>query len=145
MQGHESEVRALAFSHDGKYLASGSSDKTLFLWDMETLQVQGEASTMGEIDGIEWYPNQHAFITADGTGAIIKWSVEDMGAMLAPFQELLKEIEDANDPNRRDEFVQKYENVCAQYDAETLQTKNLFYVVWQCKRALGLLKGSVKK
>jgi len=145
IQGHDSEVRALGFSHDGKYLASGSSDRTLYLWDMETLQVQGEASTMGEIDGIEWYPNQHAFITADGTGAILKWSVEDMGAMLAPFQELLKEIEDAKDPNRRDEFIQKYENVCGCYDAETLQTKNMFYVVWQCKRALGLLKGSVKK
>jgi WD40 repeat protein len=145
LQGHDSEVRALGFSHDGKYLASGSADKTLYLWDMETLQIEGTASTMGEIDGIEWYPNRHAFITADGTGAILKWSVEDMGAMLAPFQDLLKEIEDANDPNRRDEFIQKFENVCSQYDPETLQTKNMFYAVWQCKRALGLLKGSVKK
>lgn len=145
LQGHESEVRALSFSHDGKYLASGSGDKALFLWDMETLQVQGIASTMGEIDGIDWYPHQHSFITADGTGAILRWDVEDMGAMLAPFQELLAEIEAANDPNRRDEFVQKYEQVCERYDHATLQTKNMFYAVWQCKRALGLLKGGAKK
>jgi WD40 repeat protein len=145
LQKHESEVRALGFSHDGKYLASGSADKDLYLWDMETLQVQGVASTMGEIDGIEWYPNRHAFITADGTGAILRWEVEDMGAMLAPFQELLVEIEAANDPNRRDEFVQKFNDVCARYDPETLQTKNMFYVVWQCKRVLGLLKGATKK
>lgn len=144
LQGHESEVRALGFSYDGKYLASGSADKTLYLWDMNTLQIQGEASTMGEIDGIEWYPNRHAFITSDGTGAILEWAVEDMGAMLAPFQELLAEIEADNIPERRDEFIQKFENTCAQYDPETLQTKNMFYVVWQCKRALGLLKGSVK-
>ena len=143
--GHESEVRSIGFSHDGKYLSSGSGDKDLFLWDMETHQVTGKASTMGEIDGINWYPNQNSFITADGTGAIIRWDVEDMGSMLAPFQKLLAEIEAANDPNRRDEFIQKFDGVCAQYDAATLQTKDMFYVVWQCKRALGLLKGSVKK
>jgi len=145
IQGHESEIRALGFSYDGKYLASGSGDKTLYVWDMESLQVKGQASTMGEIDGIEWYPNRHAFITADGTGAIIRWEVEDMGAMLAPFQELLAEIEEANDPDRREEFVQKFDAVCARYDPETLQTKNMFYIVWQCKRALGLLKGSVRE
>ncbi len=145
LQGHESEIRALSFSHDGKYLASGSGDKALFLWDMENLQVQGIASTMGEIDGIEWYPHQHSFITADGTGAILRWDVEDMGEMLAPFQELLAEIEAANDPTRRDEFVQKFEKMCERYDHATLQTKNMFYAVWQCKRALGLLKGGVKK
>jgi WD40 repeat protein len=145
LHGHESEVRALAFSYDGKYLASGSSDKTLFLWNMETRQVEGQASTMGEIDGIEWLPNQYAFITADGTGAILRWDVEDMGAMLKPFQDLLAEIQDANDPNRQEEFIQKFENLSAQYDPETLQTKNMFYIVWQCKRELGLLKGKPKK
>ncbi|MFW9844381.1 MAG: hypothetical protein ACFFEV_07385 [Candidatus Thorarchaeota archaeon] len=145
LQGHDSEVRALGFSHDGKYLASGSSDKTIFLWDMETLQILGQASTMGEIDGIEWYPNHYAFITSDGTGAILRWDVEDMGVMLEPFQDLLAEIEAANDPDRRDEFIQKFDSICARYDAATLQTKNMFYVVWQCKRALGLLKGTVKK
>ncbi|MBN2228721.1 MAG: WD40 repeat domain-containing protein [Candidatus Thorarchaeota archaeon] len=145
LQAHESEVRALAFSTDGHYLASGSGDRTLYVWDMETLTVKGEASTMGEIDGIEWYPSRHSFLTADGTGAIIRWDVEDMLAMLKPFQDLLTEIEAANDPSRRDEFVEKFENLSAQHDEETLQTKRMFYVVWQCKRALGLLKGTTSK
>ena len=145
LQRHESEVRALSFSSDGRYLASGSGDRTIYLWDVATQTVQGEASTMGEIDCIEWYPSRDAFLTADGTGAIIRWEVEDMNAMLEPFQSLLKEIESANDPNRRDEFIQKYEAICTQYDEETLQTKRMFYVVWQCKRALGLLKGSTSQ
>ncbi len=145
LQRHESEVRALGFSSDGRYLASGSGDRTIYLWDVATQTVQGEASTIGEIDGIEWYPSRNAFLTADGTGAIIRWEVEDMASMLEPFQLLLKEIESANDPSRRDEFVQKFEEICAQYDEETLQTKRMFYVVWQCKRALGLLKGTTRK
>jgi WD40 repeat protein len=141
LQGHESEVRSLSWSTDGKYLTSGSDDKALFLWNMDTLTVDGQASTMGEIDGIEWLPSQNSFITADGTGAILRWDVEDMGAMLAPFQNLLTEIEAANDPARNEEFIQKFDEICARYDPETLQTKNMFYAVWQCKRALGLLKG----
>lgn len=145
MQGHESEVRSLGWSSDGKYLASGSGDKALFLWDMDSLTVVGQASTMGEIDGIEWLPSQSSFITADGTGAILRWDVEDMGAMLAPFQNLLREIESVNEPSRNAEFVQKFEELCANYDPETLQTKNMFYIVWQCKRALGLLKGTAAR
>ncbi len=116
LQGHESEVRALGWSADGKYLASGSGDKVLFLWDMENLAVVGQASTLGEIDGIEWLPTQNSFITADGTGAILRWDVTDMGAMLAPFKNLLSELEAANDPSRNEEFVQKFEELCSHYD-----------------------------
>jgi len=145
LQRHESEVRALGFSSDGRYLASGSGDKAIYLWDVATQTVRGEASTMGEIDGIEWYPSRSAFLTADGTGAIIRWDVRDMNAMLEPFQSLLREIETANDPSRRNEFIQKYETLCTQYDEGTLQSKRMFYVVWQCKRALGLLKGTARQ
>jgi WD40 repeat protein len=145
LQRHESEVRALGFSFDGRYLASGSGDKTIYLWDVATQTVKGEASTVGEIDGIEWYPSQEAFLTADGTGAIIRWQVEDMDAMLAPFQSLLNEIESSTDPSHRNEFVSKFQELYSQYDEATLQTKRMFYVVWQCKRALGLLKGTTKQ
>ncbi len=145
LQGHSSEVRALTFSGDGKYLASGSSDKVLYLWDTETFTIQGEASTIGEIDGIEWYPKGSTFITSDGTGAIIRWDVTDLEGTLSPFQELLDEIQAELKPETRDTFVQKFEDVCSKYDDETLQTKKIFYVLWQCKRALGLLKGAPKR
>jgi len=145
LQGHSSEVRALTFSGDGCYLASGSSDKVLYLWDTETLSIQGEASTIGEIDGIEWYPKGLTFITSDGTGAIIRWDVTDLVETLTPFQNLLDEIQTDLTPENRDAFIQKFEDFCSRYDEETLQTKKVFYVIWQCKRALGILKGAPKK
>lgn len=145
LQEHSGEVRALGFSPDGKYLVSGSSDKDLFLWDVEAEQVVGRATTTGEIDGIEWYPDGNAFITEDGSGAIMRWEVTDMGSMLAPFEALLKEIESDPKPARNPELKQKYEDLVSSYDPEILQAGSVFYVLWQCRRALGLLKGQARE
>jgi len=145
LPGHSTEIRALSFSEDGKFLASGSSDKTIYLWNTETLEIQGEASTLGEIDGIEWYPKTSSFLTADGSGTIIRWEVTDLAATMAPFESLLNEIKSTLSPETRDALITKFEDLCSNYDEETLATKKIFYLVWQCKRELDLLKGTTRK
>jgi WD40 repeat protein len=35
LQGHSHYITSIAFSPDGKYLASGSYDKTVKLWSVE--------------------------------------------------------------------------------------------------------------
>jgi WD40 repeat protein len=145
LMGHEGEVRALSYSWDGKYLASGSSEKELFVWATDSYTIEGEGQTVSEIDGIEWYPDEDAFLTADGSGAIIRWNVKEMEAMLAPFKGLLAEVEADVDKSRQDELVQKLNEISGRYEEEVLRDKRVFYILWQCKRALGLLKGAPKR
>ncbi|MFW9912248.1 MAG: WD40 repeat domain-containing protein [Candidatus Thorarchaeota archaeon] len=143
--GHEGEVRALSFSWDGKYMASGSSEKELFVWTTNSYTIEGEGRTVTEIDGIEWYPDAAAFLTADGSGAITRWEVKEMEAMLAPFRSLLSEIEDDTERSRQAELVQKLNDLSGRYEGEVLRDKRVFYILWQCKRALGLLKGTPRR
>ncbi len=53
MQGHNSWVYSVAFSPDGKYLASGSLDNTVKLWSVElqkeVSKLQGHSSTVYSI------------------------------------------------------------------------------------------------
>jgi WD40 repeat protein len=144
LHGHSGEVRSLAFSADNKYLASGSSEKELLVWSTEKRVIEGRGSALGEIDGIEWYPSETAFLTSDGSGAITQWSVMDLAAVMVPLESLLKEIEADTKHNRTEELTRKFEEMRSQYDDEMLRDKRLFYVVWQCKKALGLLKGKTK-
>ena len=143
--GHEGEVRALSFSWDGKYLASGSSEKELFVWTTDSYTIEGEGRTITEIDGIEWYPDTAAFLTADGSGAITRWEVKEMEAMLAPFKSLLSEIEADTEKSRQAELEKKLNDLSSQYEDEVLRDKRVFYILWQCKRALGLLKGTPRR
>jgi polar amino acid transport system permease protein len=48
--GHDERVTALAFSPDGEILASGSADKTVVFWDLETSEVKWTFG--GQWDGV---------------------------------------------------------------------------------------------
>jgi WD40 repeat protein len=49
LQGHSESVSSVAYSPDGKYLASGSWDKTVKLWSLES---QKEVTTLQGHDNI---------------------------------------------------------------------------------------------
>ena len=84
-------------------------------------------------------------ITADGSGAIIRWDIKELAAVLRPFEEFLEELKADPELTRRDEMIVKFNEIRAQYDEGTLRDKRVFYTQWQCKKILGLLKTTVRK
>ena len=75
MNGHAEAILATQFSPEGRYLASGSGDTTVRLWDLTTESPQ--ATLEGHKDHvlvIAWAPNAQYIASGCKKGQIILWS-----------------------------------------------------------------------
>ncbi|MFO0822523.1 MAG: protein kinase [Gemmataceae bacterium] len=77
---HTAGVTSVAFSPDGKVLASGSSDKSVILWDTQTWKSRGPLEGhAGDVVGLAFSPNgaQLASVTSARDGCAIRvWDVQ---------------------------------------------------------------------
>mmetsp|Transcript_28842 Transcript_28842/g.52976 ORF Transcript_28842/g.52976 Transcript_28842/m.52976 type:complete len:504 (-) Transcript_28842:23-1534(-) len=77
MEGHSESVLAVAFSPDGRRLASGSGDTTLRFWDMGTQGPQTECRGHGNwVLAVSWSPDAKYVATGDMDGVIRLWDPE---------------------------------------------------------------------
>jgi WD40 repeat protein/tRNA A-37 threonylcarbamoyl transferase component Bud32 len=75
--GHSDRVNTVAWSPDGTYIASGSTDETVQVWDADTgncvLIYRGHWNS---VNVVAWSPNSIRIASGDGTGTVQVWDAD---------------------------------------------------------------------
>lgn len=90
--GHKALVKTIAFSPDGKMLASGSYDTTIILWDVSNLKklapmgapLGGRDGHSSFVNSVVFSPDGSTLISAGDDTKILLWDVQHPGKVTRP-------------------------------------------------------------
>ncbi|HSZ24558.1 MAG TPA: caspase family protein [Cytophagaceae bacterium] len=75
-KGHSASVKSIAVSKDGKFLATGSRDKTAKLWDIITgFEIRTFMGHEHTVNGIQFSPNGKLMATSSADNTIKVWNI----------------------------------------------------------------------
>jgi len=76
-ENHQGDIKALALSSDGKFLASGSYDNKIKLWNINTGKLKGEFTVpYGGILSLTFLAKNNRLLSAGGDGIIRLWDLK---------------------------------------------------------------------
>ncbi|XP_061344121.1 uncharacterized protein LOC133290078 [Gastrolobium bilobum] len=84
LQGHKDSVSSLAFSYDGQFLASGSLDGIVQVWDASGNLKGALEGPGGGIEWLRWHPRGHILLAGSEDSTVWMWNA-DKGSFLNMF------------------------------------------------------------
>ncbi|XGV95780.1 MAG: TIR domain-containing protein [Leptolyngbya sp. BL-A-14] len=76
LDGHTDRVTSIAFSPDGKVIASSSADKTIKLWTLEGKEIRTLKGHNGFVLDISFSPNGKTLASASSDGTVKLWTID---------------------------------------------------------------------
>ncbi|MEK6409790.1 MAG: WD40 repeat domain-containing protein [Acidobacteriota bacterium] len=73
---HADEVTSVAFSPDGRTIASGSADSNVILWDAKTGEFRRSLKPKGQVRSVAFSPDGKLLASADSDKTITLWAVQ---------------------------------------------------------------------
>ena len=74
--GHYASVTTVAFSHDGKFAATGSADKTIKLWETESgREIRSYLGSEGSVRHLSFSPAGDYLSSLDNSNQLKIWEV----------------------------------------------------------------------
>ena len=74
--GHRDSINSVVFSNDGRYIASGSADKTIKLWDTSTGEQIQTFAHKSNIESVAFSPDGHSLASGSFDNTIKLWDIK---------------------------------------------------------------------
>ncbi|KAI3485070.1 hypothetical protein L1887_51743 [Cichorium endivia] len=81
-------ITALAFSPNGRYLASATNNGQVTIWDSDSRQAIRSKRADALVNAISWHPSKDALAWTDNEGALARWSSVVGSTRPSPVEEI---------------------------------------------------------